>query len=164
MVASDDCMESVRLQVGSTPLEDGRVELNFSVSDTGIGIDDEGAARAIEAIKQREHRGYSYEAADASFELLIRNGLVLDGSGAEAFEAEDAADSALADLYRRRARIAVSDRDFYTIVRSREFLTAEQFCEQAAALPGCLRRYHGCRSAGEGSVGSGRRLACTRER
>ncbi|MDH3817814.1 MAG: 2-hydroxyacyl-CoA dehydratase family protein [Myxococcales bacterium] len=54
---------------------------------------------------------------------------------AEAFEAEDAADSALADLYRRRARIAVSDRDFYTIVRSREFLTAEQFCEQAAALP-----------------------------
>jgi 2-isopropylmalate synthase len=38
----------------------------------GIGIDDEGAARAIEAIKEREHRGYSYEAADASFELLIR--------------------------------------------------------------------------------------------
>ena len=38
----------------------------------GIEIDDEGAARAIESIKEREHRGYSYEAADASFELLIR--------------------------------------------------------------------------------------------
>ena len=54
---------------------------------------------------------------------------------AEAFEAEDAADAALADLYRRRAELAVSDREFYTIVRSREYLTAEQFCEQAAALP-----------------------------
>jgi benzoyl-CoA reductase/2-hydroxyglutaryl-CoA dehydratase subunit BcrC/BadD/HgdB len=58
-----------------------------------------------------------------------------DRDWAEAFEAEDAADAALADLYRRRAKIAVSDRDFYATVRSREFLTAEQFCEQAAALP-----------------------------
>jgi len=54
---------------------------------------------------------------------------------AEAFEAEDAADAALADMYRRRSRIAISDRDFYTVVRSREYLTAEQFCERAAALP-----------------------------
>ena len=38
----------------------------------GIGIDDDGARRAVESIKEREHRGYSYEAADASFELLIR--------------------------------------------------------------------------------------------
>jgi 2-isopropylmalate synthase len=38
----------------------------------GIEIDDTGAARAAESIKEREHRGYSYEAADASFELLIR--------------------------------------------------------------------------------------------
>jgi benzoyl-CoA reductase/2-hydroxyglutaryl-CoA dehydratase subunit BcrC/BadD/HgdB len=58
-----------------------------------------------------------------------------DRDWAEAFEAEDTADAALADLYRRRAKIAVSDRDFYSIVRSREYLTAEQFCEQAAALP-----------------------------
>ena len=38
----------------------------------GIGIDEGGARRAVESIKEREHRGYSYEAADASFELLIR--------------------------------------------------------------------------------------------
>ena len=38
----------------------------------GIEIDDEGARRTIERIKEREHRGYHYEAADASFELLIR--------------------------------------------------------------------------------------------
>ncbi len=38
----------------------------------GIEIDEAGARAAIERIKEREHRGYSYEAADASFELLIR--------------------------------------------------------------------------------------------
>jgi benzoyl-CoA reductase/2-hydroxyglutaryl-CoA dehydratase subunit BcrC/BadD/HgdB len=54
---------------------------------------------------------------------------------AEAFEAEDAADAALANLYQRRACLGVSDREFYTVVRAREYLTAEQFCERAAALP-----------------------------
>jgi 2-isopropylmalate synthase len=38
----------------------------------GIGLDDEGARRAIDRIKELEHRGYHYEAADASFELLLR--------------------------------------------------------------------------------------------
>ncbi|MGB3098227.1 MAG: alpha-isopropylmalate synthase regulatory domain-containing protein, partial [Solirubrobacterales bacterium] len=38
----------------------------------GIEIEDAGARRALESVKEREHRGYSYEAADASFELLIR--------------------------------------------------------------------------------------------
>ena len=32
----------------------------------------EGAARAVEQLKEREHRGYHYEAAPASFELLLR--------------------------------------------------------------------------------------------
>ena len=53
----------------------------------------------------------------------------------EAFEAEDAADAALAGLYERRTRLAISDREFYAVVRSREYLTAEQFCQQAVALP-----------------------------
>jgi len=38
----------------------------------GIELDDDGARSAIERIKEREHRGYHYEAADASFELLLR--------------------------------------------------------------------------------------------
>jgi len=53
----------------------------------------------------------------------------------EAFEAEEAADAVLADLYHRRERLAVSDRQFYQLIRSREYLTAEQFCAQAAAVP-----------------------------
>jgi 2-isopropylmalate synthase len=38
----------------------------------GIELDDAAVRRSIERIKEREHRGYSYEAADASFELLLR--------------------------------------------------------------------------------------------
>jgi 2-isopropylmalate synthase len=39
---------------------------------SGIPLDDEQAARALRTLKEREHRGYHYEAADASFELLLR--------------------------------------------------------------------------------------------
>ena len=38
----------------------------------GIGLDADAAKRAVERVKEREHRGYHYEAADASFELLLR--------------------------------------------------------------------------------------------
>ena len=38
----------------------------------GIPLDDEQAARAVRTLKEREHRGYHYEAADASFDLLLR--------------------------------------------------------------------------------------------
>jgi 2-isopropylmalate synthase len=38
----------------------------------GIDLDDEGARRAVEELKEREHRGYQYEAANASFDLLLR--------------------------------------------------------------------------------------------
>jgi 2-isopropylmalate synthase len=38
----------------------------------GVPLDDEQAARALRTLKEREHRGYHYEAADASFELLLR--------------------------------------------------------------------------------------------
>lgn len=38
----------------------------------GIELGDEGAQAAVERIKELEHRGYHYEAADASFELLLR--------------------------------------------------------------------------------------------
>ena len=39
---------------------------------SGIPLDEEQAAKALRTLKEREHRGYHYEAADASFELLLR--------------------------------------------------------------------------------------------
>jgi 2-isopropylmalate synthase len=38
----------------------------------GIDLDADAAKRAVERLKEREHRGYHYEAANASFELLLR--------------------------------------------------------------------------------------------
>jgi len=39
---------------------------------TGLALDDEGAGRVVERVKDLEHRGYHLEAADGSFDLLIR--------------------------------------------------------------------------------------------
>jgi 2-isopropylmalate synthase len=41
-------------------------------AEAGVALDDAGAARAIERVKELEHRGYHFEAADGSFELLLR--------------------------------------------------------------------------------------------
>ena len=41
-------------------------------ADAGIELDDEAAARVVERIKALEHAGYQFEAADGSFELLLR--------------------------------------------------------------------------------------------
>ena len=40
--------------------------------DAGIGLDDGQAGRIVERVKELEHQGYHYEAADGSFELLLR--------------------------------------------------------------------------------------------
>ena len=39
----------------------------------GIELGDDGAARVVERVKELEHHGYQFEAADASFELLMRS-------------------------------------------------------------------------------------------
>jgi 2-isopropylmalate synthase len=50
----------------------GRATVRAQAEQAGLTIDDATAARAVEALKEREHRGYHYEAAPASFELLLR--------------------------------------------------------------------------------------------
>ncbi|MFA4927743.1 MAG: citramalate synthase [Patulibacter sp.] len=43
-----------------------------AAESAGIEVDDAQAARVIERVKQLEHEGYQFEAADGSFELLLR--------------------------------------------------------------------------------------------
>jgi 2-isopropylmalate synthase len=50
----------------------GRGSVLSRAERAGIRLDDEGARRAVERLKEREHRGYQYEAAGASFELMLR--------------------------------------------------------------------------------------------
>ncbi len=50
----------------------GKATIRDQAAQAGLEIDDAAAARAVERLKEQEHRGYHYEAAPASFELLLR--------------------------------------------------------------------------------------------
>jgi 2-isopropylmalate synthase len=50
----------------------GKGTVHARAREAGITLDDEGAARVTERVKQLEHLGYHFEAADGSFELLLR--------------------------------------------------------------------------------------------
>jgi 2-isopropylmalate synthase len=50
----------------------GRGTVAEKASAAGISLHDAGAARLTERVKELEHAGYHYEAADGSFELLMR--------------------------------------------------------------------------------------------
>jgi 2-isopropylmalate synthase len=50
----------------------GKATIRSQAERAGLELDDAAATRAVEELKQREHRGYHYEAAQASFELLLR--------------------------------------------------------------------------------------------
>jgi len=50
----------------------GRSSATEKAQAAGIALDDAGAVRVIERVKALEHAGYQFEAADASFELLLR--------------------------------------------------------------------------------------------
>jgi 2-isopropylmalate synthase len=50
----------------------GRATIRSQAERAGIELDDGAATRAMQRLKEQEHRGYHYEAAPASFELLLR--------------------------------------------------------------------------------------------
>jgi 2-isopropylmalate synthase len=50
----------------------GKATIREQAERAGLALDEATAGRAVERLKEREHRGYHYEAAPASFELLLR--------------------------------------------------------------------------------------------
>jgi 2-isopropylmalate synthase len=50
----------------------GKATIRSQAERAGLELDDAAATRAVERLKRQEHRGYHYEAAPASFELLLR--------------------------------------------------------------------------------------------
>jgi 2-isopropylmalate synthase len=50
----------------------GRGSVISHAERAGLHLDEAAATRAVERVKELEHHGYQYEAADASFELLLR--------------------------------------------------------------------------------------------
>ncbi|MFW2338414.1 MAG: citramalate synthase [Acidimicrobiia bacterium] len=63
----------------------GKASIASKAAELDLDMSDELAQRVIEVIKEREHSGYHYEAADGSFELLVRE---LAGWKQEFFELE----------------------------------------------------------------------------
>jgi 2-isopropylmalate synthase len=51
----------------------GKATIRTQAAQAGLDLDEHEAASAVERLKEREHRGYHYEAAPASFELLLRH-------------------------------------------------------------------------------------------
>jgi 2-isopropylmalate synthase len=50
----------------------GKGTVQARAREAGIELDDVAATHVVEEVKRREHHGYHYEAADGSFELLLR--------------------------------------------------------------------------------------------
>jgi len=50
----------------------GRATISDKGNSAGLGLDDATSARIVERVKELEHLGYQFEAADGSFELLMR--------------------------------------------------------------------------------------------
>jgi 2-isopropylmalate synthase len=50
----------------------GRGTVIEKAAEAGVGLDEHAAARTVERVKELEHRGFQFEAADGSFELLMR--------------------------------------------------------------------------------------------
>ena len=50
----------------------GKGTVKEKAGDAGIAVDDAAVGRIVERVKQLEHDGYQFEAADGTFELLLR--------------------------------------------------------------------------------------------
>ena len=50
----------------------GRSNVLAKAAELGLDLSSERAGQVLEQVKEAEHRGYAFEAADASFELLVR--------------------------------------------------------------------------------------------
>jgi 2-isopropylmalate synthase len=50
----------------------GKGTVQARAGETGVNLDADAAGEVVERVKELEHRGYQFEAADGSFDLLIR--------------------------------------------------------------------------------------------
>jgi 2-isopropylmalate synthase len=50
----------------------GKASVLSKAGELGLAMSDELAGRVVERVKELEHQGYHFEAADGSFELLVR--------------------------------------------------------------------------------------------
>jgi 2-isopropylmalate synthase len=66
----------------------GRSNVVLKAQELGLDVGPDDAARVLEVVKERSAHGWSYEAADASFELLLRRTLGLLAPDDEPFRSQ----------------------------------------------------------------------------
>jgi 2-isopropylmalate synthase len=66
----------------------GRANIKLKAAEFGLEVGDTQAAAVLEEVKRREALGWSYEAADASFELLLRRVTGLLPENGEPFQSQ----------------------------------------------------------------------------
>ncbi len=101
----------------------GRANLLQRLSDMGLDVQPspEAVGELLATIKEREARGFSYDGASASFELLVRRGLGQIGDAFEllSFRVIDErrfnAVGALVTQSEATIKVTVAGRDFYTV-------------------------------------------------
>lgn len=91
----------------------GRASIELKSQELGveIGANKEAVSRVVDRVKEMELRGYTFEAADASFELLLRE--ELDGKRAQFFaikQWETIVDRDLDGVVTSKARISIEAR------------------------------------------------------
>ncbi|HWY89514.1 MAG TPA: citramalate synthase [Solirubrobacteraceae bacterium] len=64
----------------------GRATILEKARAAGIAADEEFTRRVVERVKELEHRGFQFEAADGSFELLMRREAAAGGGDGEGYE------------------------------------------------------------------------------
>jgi len=101
----------------------GRANLLQRLADMGLDVEPspEAVAELLASIKERETRGFTYDGASASFELLVRRGLGQIGQAFEllSFRVIDErrfnARGELVTLSEATIKVKVAGRDFYTV-------------------------------------------------
>lgn len=110
----------------------GRASVLSAAKNLGLDVDDETAVRILEQVKDLEHQGYHFEAADGSFELLMRGAL---GWTQDFFELE----SFRVFTDRRAAEEIVAEATVKVVVNGERVVTTGEGVGPVHALDQALR-------------------------
>ncbi len=110
----------------------GRASVLAAAKNLGLDVDDETAVRILEQVKDLEHQGYHFEAADGSFELLMRGAL---GWKQDFFELE----SFRVFTDRRAAEEIVAEATVKVVVNGERVVTTGEGVGPVHALDQALR-------------------------
>ena len=110
----------------------GRASVLSEAKNLGLEVDGETAVRILEQVKDLEHKGYHFEAADGSFELLMRRAL---GWEQDFFELE----SFRVFTDRRANEEIVAEATVKVLVRGKRVVTTGEGVGPVHALDQALR-------------------------